>query len=375
MSDNLRKKINRLFRKIGIPDSIFLRKIKNFYWIIQNERKIANQTLYSFYDLDIQTPTFDITWFLIQSENERIRLGLSNIAIVFVPGKRAGVSHEYFDYLKNESIDNALMFENFNWRLNQILIPCCSLLPTCKQIIVCNTRYSALKIQKKVARNIFPKKYSVLYPVNLWKNAYKNVYIGDRALQPSFVPSELAIAYTKIWLSQFGDDKKFISITLRETQYETKRNSNVDEWKKFILSLDENKYHIIIVRDTESAFLEKNIPELSHISYFELGPWNIQLRAALYDQCYLNFFSSGGPFTIALFNKKSRVLFFKILNNELKNANKEFFEHVGIPLGENPPFLSDFQKFVWKEDTFENIWEEFDEMIKRIESYQETKTL
>ncbi len=368
----LRNKCNQFFIKIGI-NITFIRKIRNYYWIVKNEKRIANQTLYAFYDFDVHAPSFDITWFLIQSEIERIRLGLSTIAVVFVPGKNAGVTLDYYNYLKTEYKDNVFNVEKLNWRLNQIVIPCCSLLPTCKQIIVCNSRYTALKVEKRLARYIFPQKNSVLYPVNLLKNHMKNSYIGDKNMQPSLIPSELAITHIKIWLSQFGDDKKIISITLREAQYETKRNSNIYEWKKFILSLDEKKYHVIIVRDTESAFFDLKIPKLPHVSYFEPGPWNIQLRAALYDQCYLNLFTSGGPFTIAFFNKRTRGLLFRILNNESIVANEEFLRFAGISVGENPPFLSDYQKYVWKDDTFENIREEFDEMIKRIESDHQSK--
>ncbi len=364
---SIRKGINRILNNIGITDLVFLRKLKNYHWIITHENQSSGEILYSFFDLDTFAPTFDIVMFLIMTDVERIRHGLSEVTVIIVPGKERGHSKDYTVYREKETEKKIVNVDELNWRIRQILIPCCSLLPSCKQVIICSSRKNAFLFQKKISKWIFPKGYSVLSPVSLWKDYYKNVDIGDNALQPTIVPSDQALAYVDRWLSQFTKDKKCISISFRECTYEKYRNSNIEEWNRFIHSIDRNAFQVIIVRDTDNAFSPIDIVASSYVSIFNEASWNIELKAALYHRCYLNLFTTNGSGALAWYNKHARFLMFKLLVPGSPYSNIENYLNNALIPGTQPVFFSPYQKFVWDDDTCDIIYREFHAMVNLIE--------
>lgn len=157
-----------------------------------------------------------------------------------------------------------------------------------------------------------------------------------------------------------------MTITLREASYEIKRNSNIQDWMKFVRSLDQNIYFPVIIRDTEKAF-QPAPSEMAGLTLFYEASWNIEIRAALYQMSYLNLFSSGGPTRLAWFNNKSRCLIFKLIIDSVEITTEKHLDFVGLTVGKQPLYFSTFQKLVWDDDNYEVIKKEFDEMCKKIE--------
>ena len=153
---------------------------------------------------------------------------------------------------------------------------------------------------------------------------------------------------------------------MREASYEIKRNSNIQDWMKFVRSLDQNIYFPVIIRDTEKAF-QPAPSEMAGLTLFYEASWNIEIRAALYQMSYLNLFSSGGPMSLAWFNKKCRSLSFKLITDSGPVATENHLKFLGYKIGDQLPYFSKFQKIVWDEDSYDVIKKEFAEMCIKIE--------
>ena len=162
-------------------------------------------------------------------------------------------------------------------------------------------------------------------------------------------------------------NKKIIAITLRESTYETARNSNLNEWSKFIQALDKNIYFPVILRDLEKDMLEIS-PILGDVTVFHAPVWNIEIRAAFYEKSYLNMMVNNGPAIVAYANEKTRLLLFKMVTEKYGATNELFFKSIGMPIGTQPKFFTRYQKIVWKDDDYEVLQQEFNEMCNLIES-------
>ena len=91
--------------------------------------------LYAFYDLQMSPVTFDFFQFLILADLDRRARGLGKLHVVIIP--------EATDIRKKFVLDR---FDevDMNWRIRQILVPGCSLMPSCGGLVtVCGSRTEA----------------------------------------------------------------------------------------------------------------------------------------------------------------------------------------------------------------------------------------
>ena len=329
----------------------------NFYIFNRTKCSDDKKILYCFYDLAKSPTTFDIVPFLLLADWERREKKLNALQIIIVPG-----SNEGFRSFENSSYN----IENQRWRLRNILFSCCSLFEK-TSVMICSHRNQAVSIFKNCARNIFPSDYSVAFPVERYMTihlvntftSYDEFY-GCRA-------NPQALDYISKWISIKTNGKKPISISLRESQYEINRNSNIEAWSAFAARLNLQKYFPIIIRDVEAAL--SPIPEsLKNICIFAEIPWNIELRAALYELCYINMFVNNGPAALAFANKKARMLDFKMITEGCGATTASFFKKMGLIPGTQPAFFSPFKKFVWEDDNLDIIEREFKLMCDKIEN-------
>jgi len=323
--------------------------------------------LYAFYDLDVMAASFDIIPFLISAEKIRMSRQLESLHVIIVPGSKQGFGKGYFEYYQMMAPNKEkIQFAYLEWRIRNILVPCCWLMPSCNQLTVCTSRTEAREIERLLAEEIYPDKYLVDVPVNPNKNIYQMGVTPDNTHVPSISATQTACDFVSEWIDKNCKRKKVVTITLREASYEIKRNSNIGEWIKFARSLDQEIYSPVIIRDTEKAF--QSVPGgMTGMTIFYEASWNIEIRAALYQMSYLNLFSSGGPMSLAWFNKKCRCLSFKLITDSVPVATENHLKFLGYKVGDQLPYFSKFQKIVWDEDSYEVIKKEFDEMCINIE--------
>ncbi|MBT7349928.1 hypothetical protein HN803_03980 [candidate division WWE3 bacterium] len=128
-------------------------------------------------------------------------------------------------------------------------------------------------------------------------------------------------------------------VTIRECSYQSQRNSG-DGWDIF------RKYDkTLIIPDTETMFTLQNV--------------NIELRMATYQKAGMNWFIPNGPLGLCVFNPTIPYRCFKIVNENYKQTSEMFVKRVyGIKRDMSPKIATKDQKYIWKEDTVENILEE-----------------
>ena len=318
----------------------------------------SQQTLYLFYDLEVSPITFNFCEELAMANVYRSKCGLKYLYVIFVPGSSKGLREESQDY---ETIINQ---DARHWRKHNILIPITHLIPHCTGFTNCSSREEAELFLKQATPNIYPKNYSTTFPIST------RFYEGAKTQDPNIMPikaTKQAVNYIKQWLISRQKQRKLIVITLRQYNYMTSRNSNVVAWANFANSLPVDQYFVVIIPDVEIA-LQPKLIQLSNFEHFLEGCWNIELRAAIYEEAYLNLGINNGPMSLCWLNKSCRYIMFKIITENVPQTTEQSLKKHGFIPNQDPPFIKPYQKWVWEPDHEEIIRREFNNMCKIIEA-------
>jgi len=327
-----------------------------------------DDVLYAFYDLQVSANTFDIILFLILAEHARISLGCNALHIIIVPELDEGYSKlKTYKKIGSKNFD----LDYMRWREKNILIPCCFLLPNIKKVTSCISRAEAQAFESLLVKHIFPDGYSVRFPIESYS---LNHIINSEGDLPTLQSGSEAQRIINDWITTNTNERKIITITLRESYYEQKRNSNIKDWGEFARSLDHNKYLPVIIRDAETVFTP--IPnELNDLVFFNEVIFNIELRAALYELSYLNMLVNNGPVLVARWLKDSKSITFKMIVEESGGAVTEsHFRSLGLNPGSQYQPNSPFHNLIWEDDNYNVIVREFEKMCELIEKSLGKKT-
>lgn len=322
------------------------------------------EVLYAFYDLAVSGPSFDIMSFLVIAEARRKELGCSSLHIVIVPGPdwgfRAGDLESYHK-LGAPHYD----VNHVRWRLRNVLVPCCWLIPSCQHVTVCTSRAEAQVLQASLVKHVFPSRYTVRFPkkshslLNVAGAAPKGVSLSSIEATPQ------ARRFVDDWIQNRANGLKVVTITLRECPYQRDRNSNLEAWGAFARSLDTSIYYPIVIRDTETAF-QHLPPPLHGTVVFPEASWNVELRAALYEMSYLNMSVVNGTNVLVFFNPKAPYLIFKMITPSCGPTTIDHYREAGLEPGSQFAHATPLQRLVWEDDRLEVIQGSFREMCDRI---------
>ena len=327
-------------------------------------RKQAD-VLYAFHDLAVAPATFDIVVFLVLAELERKETGCSALHVVIVPGPAEGFREGSLRAYQEMGAEQYNV-DSLRWRLRNILVPCCWLVPSCQQITVCASREEAMVLEASWVKHVFPKRYTVRIPVENYLYSHVVDSISRGLVLPSIQATPQALDYVSQWIEANAGNRKVIPITLREYRFKRDRNSSLEDWGAFARSLDCDVYFPVFIRDTEAAF--GPLPaELCGLTIFPEASWNIELRAALYELSYLNMSVNTGPAALLSFNRLTRYLCFKIIIATYSSTTEEHVRAIGIEPGTQLQISTPFQRYVWDDDRLDVIQEAFRDMCDRIE--------
>jgi hypothetical protein len=153
-------------------------------------------------------------------------------------------------------------------------------------------------------------------------------------------------------VKHFLDGRQPIVITLRETGTWEHRNSNMTAWLGFAVELLRQGEDVLIVRDTLKA--DNSLPDFDT---YPMASKDLHIRAALYEQAKCNFFVSNGPAFLAHMGTRPWITFVTVNEDEPDPVNRPdwWIKNQGIAPGEQFPWSSPVQRFIWAEDTYENI--------------------
>jgi len=339
-------------------------------------KRLQRNILYAFYDKRVSPTTFDFVTFLVLAELARTRTGCNSMHVIFVGyHDEQGLNLEADEFNEIHKMKERADADFIRWRLQNILLPCCSFMGSCKAVSVCSSYEEAQSIEMNLAYHKYPESYSVVTPVNRTALHFIKRELLNGMEAPSISATSQSLSIVDGWIRKHCGQRKVVTITLREAPYNTNRNSKIAEWARFVAGMDKNVYCPVIVRDT---YCDSNLPkEFDDCIIHEYANWNTFIRMALYQLSYINLSVSNGAFALCMFCRKSRYLRFKIVVADSPVADTKFLEDVhGMKSGEQPLLrYHGFQKLIWEDDDFDVINKEFNKMCYEIESSETLRSV
>ena len=322
--------------------------------------------LYAFYDFSICPPGFDYLFFLYLAEIERINVGCRNLHPVLVPEVADMLVPNCSEFCLPGMGSRPMPDDRRNWWKKNIIYPSNWLLESCDQLTICNSREEAQGIIGIFAKHIFPTGYKTTHPISAYTHAQLISAVKENSALPSFSSSPFSLNYIEYWIKDhYLNPQKLVTLTLRESIGESK-NSNIKEWVKLADELRVLKFTPILIRDTSASLSADTRVFKDHIIFRE-APWNLEIRMALYESCYLNLFTGNGPAWLCLMNRKSACLMFS-KTGEGDVSFKNQMRSAGLSENEAYPSFGDNKKISFSDDTFEFMLEEFLSLHKQLQS-------
>ena len=288
---------------------------------------------------------------------------------------KVDASHEAYNTgkggLDNEEYLATVSEDSQQWRLNNIVVQLAQLYPAC-------SGYGLLPRNSQVDNYIkdqcvYPPRYSSTnksYPKN-----YAEIFeLIDKKLFRGFSASKTGINYIQQWMSCNNITSQMVVITLRNYGYDKTRNSNIDEWVKFAHWVKNEGFIPIFVPDTDSCWTSTK--ELEHFIVFTEPCWNLGLRMAIYELAFVNFFYSNGTSSIGSLNKKIRSIAMHQVIEESLHSKADVINSFGLVSGQRRyNFAEKHQFLIWKQDTFENIRDEFLEFVSSVTPLEKSENV
>jgi len=316
----------------------------------------SENTLFAFYDLGCNLPCYDVTTFLVLAEQERKNQRKQYIKFIIVPDRSE----------KQSGINVYHSHHDTKWRIEKIIKPIFSTVPS---YIATDELISKKEIDlyKKFQPSIFPTGYfenqrARACDLALLKH-YKESKIDISSISAPPKARELVLDYIRHHAGQ----KRVITITLREYWANPDhRNSQLEEWANFILSLDRDIYWPVIIRDTYKC--TQPLPKsFSGIESFPVASIDLHMRFALYQQAHINLGVENGPIYPISFMKGVRSIVFRRQSENIPCLSSRTNEIYSFKVGKNHYFYdNDFQVTAWCDDICENILNEFYTLEKKI---------
>ncbi len=207
-----------------------------------------------YYELSKSPATFDYVNFLVRAEQERLKRQQDSISIRISYGVRTQSPRDMV-FGQNRKM----------WRINNLLIPLSRCLPSVSDVALGDGSQTLGYLP-------FP-------------NPQKPTLKAPEGA------SEIVAGFLE-------DKPKPVSITIRQSDFEQQRNSNIKTWIKVAAWLKARGYTPIMVPDAEA--------ELYGASYqigceaYPAAALYPEIRQALYEQCVVNLMNGGGPMEMCL---------------------------------------------------------------------------
>jgi hypothetical protein len=359
--------VSAFHRELRVPTSSLGRRLqpayratRNFFGRLAYSGSFSgpsDRALYLFYDLEVAPITFDFAWTLVAADLRRRELNLDWLQVVIVPGPIEGGRRESSDY------DEVFDAEARNWRLWNIVVDMCRSLSDCS-VVVCKSREEAERLFFADARHVFPIGYTPNSPIVVFNEAIEASKMRPGGLGFFSAPVE-ARRYVRKWMDRHCPGRKLIVFTLRQSRYMQARNSNLASWRAFAAGLDDEKYHVALIPDTDAASeWSESWPNTTPVLE---ACFNLQIRQAFYQCGYLSMGVNSGPLMLPFFNSAAAVAMFIMVRENVPQASSAYLPSRGFVHGQTPIFCTPKQRWVWEEDTLENLQLVFSNLINIIE--------
>jgi hypothetical protein len=321
-------------------------------------------TMFAVYDLKAGPVTYDFIQFLVLAEKFRRISGRKHLHVVIPPGDHHG--------FRNFSQRDRMMSEaHKEWRLRQLLIRACYLVPACIAVTRFRSRGEAKAFLSSLDRDsVFPPAFNLDQPICPYFLAFVMQFATQGPDIRSLAAPPVATALVRRLYRDLAGEKPVVAITLRQSEFQEARNSRMDQWLQFAVSCREKGLFPLFIPDTE-AILRGAAVEIGGFPVFTLAALSIGFRAAAYQESWLNMLANGGPYTICLYNARARFSMFKLLVPGIMTASAAYHVGQGLMPGSQLPFAGPLQRLVWEDDSLEALERELSYVMAQASGPQE----
>lgn len=162
-------------------------------------------------------------------------------------------------------------------------------------------------------------------------------------------------------------NSRMVTITLRQSDFQVARNSNIEELKKLADWLKARGFSPVFVPDTEAYLSGKHV-DTGHKEAIA-ACLNVDLRLALYEQATLNIFTSGGPFALALYGGASMLLCKNVVP-EVSSCTQEVQDRLGFHAGAK--LANEYQKVAGCGDSFDELKPVVQDFLEKCQGREKT---
>ena len=189
---------------------------------------VFHKTLHAFYDFRVAPVSFDVLTFLVLAERVRRDKGLDHIHMVIVsPPKERQILyaklHPGAD-IPHETLYNA---DHIRWRLSNIIVPGCRLLPSVQDLTVCDDDDLPEWIVSRSKENVFPEGYTLEDPLPAVHTGFAVIASNLGQSFQFLEASPQARQYARQWLDARANGRKCVPITQREAHFSPEDNSDL----------------------------------------------------------------------------------------------------------------------------------------------------
>lgn len=308
----------------------------------------CEQTLVAFYDLAVAPATFDIVLFLVLANAERQRRKSDRLHVMVVPGPNEGFRSE----------GNLISLPQARWRVHNVLVSACRLLPGVVTASVLESRDAARCWRQRHPKSfVFPADYDpdAPYPRHHFPFVAA-IYREGFDVQPlrAPIPAQQFIAH---WLHEIAKERPVVTLALRESNIMPERNSRVADWAAFARRLERDGYQPVIVRDLGTVAEPLNSRWGGAVAC-SAAVFNLELRAALYEASEAVLQVNSGPAALAHYNANVNYATLKMLADS-PVTTATYMHRMAQPPGASYPFAGSRQRLIWAEDDLPGLIDAF----------------
>ena len=326
----------------------------------KNNLKVSNNNFYIILDLMSFRCTWDIIGFLVLA---KIKCKNSNPTIIVLPNIKLDIDN-HSPKEKSWMKDNSK-----NIRFDNIVKPCFELLENFNpNLIYLNNRklHDFININNE---NIFPKNLKKNEVIEWDYEIYKKIN-NEYNLTRDIPSLKAPIHYENIvneFIKKNSNNKKVITITLRDSSFSESKNSNISEWLKVYKKLNEDGYYIVFLDDFENTSINSYKSELIKKNIYHYANIDPRVRLALYEKAFINLTVNNGTGQLLNYSKYTNFLMFKHHVNDEKSSSslENNLKSLGLDGNKNEqyPFHNKCQKIIWDpNDDCETILNEFEKI-------------
>lgn len=237
--------------------------------------------------------------------------------------------------------DQAMAAIEKRWRLKNIILGLCDLLPSIQSLTVTDEDRGPFD---------FPPEY------NKGRIEYYARSITTLFNQGASPAVMIAPAFATQLVAKMGP---YVTLTLRTSHYFPTRNVDLNDWFRFYTYLREHGIKVIVIPDQEDAIGARAYAQFKWATFSEAS-MDIGLRLALYERAIMNFGSANGPVAVAFLSTAPMIQFDQLRGDTVPATMWERMNNFGV--GGQFPWSLPTQRMMWVDSTYDNLveaWKQF----------------